>query len=276
MKIALAGTSFELRSSSERILAAARDHFRGFESDAPASWTVDLDERGPLTIGGEAGVLVGARHDGRWTFTLKHEISMRVDPITRTAHAALGAVPELFPPGSVQNLLRILLVLELAPKGGVLLHASATSEGAIAFFGPSGAGKSTLARGFAEGTLLSDEIVCVDGAGLAHRAPFTGEHLPPRVPLAVPLRALVAIDHGDSLRLSRLAPNDALRRLLPCVVNVATDRTLTAQIFDNAAALVRRVPTLRAALPRLPDDPGATRAQFSALLNHVAQAVALC
>lgn len=75
----------------------------------------------------------------------------------KIAHARVGAMPDYFPPGSLQNLLRLLLVIELAPRGGLLLHAASEGSG-VAFFGVSGAGKSTLARGFSE--LLSDEISC--------------------------------------------------------------------------------------------------------------------
>jgi ABC-type Mn2+/Zn2+ transport system ATPase subunit len=154
----------------------------------------------------------------------------------------------------VQNLVRVLLVVELASRGGVLLHASSTVEGggAYAFFGASGAGKSTLARGFS--ALLSDEIACVDGEGRAHRAPFTGERMPPPQPFAAPVRALIAIERGSTLALRSIASSEAVRRVLQCVVHVSHDRALTQRLIENTVRLCERVPVLAARFPRLPEE----------------------
>ncbi len=185
--IALASVGFRLRSDSRRVIDAARAHFAGFEASLDG-WDVELVETDPREI--TSGVIPG---------------ELDVEIAGRRARARVGALPELFPPGSVQNLLRVLLVHELAPRGGLLLHAS-SAEGRV-FFGRSGAGKSTLARGFAEGTLLSDEIAVIDGAATVHRAPFTGERMPPPRPLSVPLRALYAIERRCKVSFVDVATN---------------------------------------------------------------------
>src|SRR5262245_52466615 len=145
--VALGGTGFRLQSASQRIIEAARAHFRGFEGDGP--WEVVLEEADPRAIGGSA--MTAERTADGWRIAFGGEIAATIAGQRVTAR--LGAMPDFFPPGSVQNLLRVLLVLDLAPRGGVLLHASAFAdpEGGRAFFGASGAGKSTLARAFAAG-----------------------------------------------------------------------------------------------------------------------------
>jgi hypothetical protein len=227
--VALAGVSFRLESRSLRAIQAAREHFTGFESDG-GDWRVTIEEADPRLSG---------------------ELALDVDAERKTAVARVGALPTFFPPGSVQNMLRLLLIHDLAPKGGLLLHASSLAVGgaARAFFGKSGAGKSTLARTFPDGTLLSDEITIITGDGRAHRAPFTGEQLPPKMPLAAPLRALFAIAHGETFVATRLSPAEALRRLLPCVLNVGHDRGSSLQLIDNAAAICARVPIYAATFP---------------------------
>ncbi len=243
VSISLADTVFHLRSRSERVLAAAREHFKGFEAKG-LGWTVDLEEADPREL--PDGPLA-ERHEDGWVFTRLGELHMRVNG--RTAEARVGALPDYFPPGSLQNLLRLLLVIELAPRGGLLLHAASEASG-VAFFGRSGAGKSTLARGFK--SLLSDEISCLVGGHL-FRAPFTGERLPPPQALNVPARALVAIERGETFTVRRLDAAEGLRRLLACVVNVSTERALSLQLFDNAQHL--SLPILAATFPLLPNTP---------------------
>lgn len=224
--VRLGETTFVLRSESPRVLAAARAWFAGYEAQG-ADWTVTIAEADPRDLG-----------DG----VIPDELALRI--VGKSAEARVAAMPDLLPPGSLQNLLRLLLVHDLASRGGLLLHASScvVAGRARAFFGKSGAGKSTLARGFPAGSLLSDEITIVTGDAVAHRAPFTGEMLPPPSPLSAPLAALFAIEHGAVYSAERLATAEALRRLLPCVLNVGHDRELSARLFDNAAALCQRVP----------------------------------
>lgn len=239
---ALGGVGFRLCSDSQRVIAAARAHFAGFEATV-VDWEVELVETDPRAL--LDGVIPG---------------ELAVEISGRNVRARVGALPDFFPPGSVQNLLRVLLVHDLVSKGGLLLHAS-SAEGRV-FFGRSGAGKSTLARGFKEGTLLSDEIAVIDSEGRAHRAPFTGERLPPPRPLVTPVRALYAIDRGATFATAQLSQAEALRRVMTCVVNIGFDRDRSTRLFDNAASLCARVPVFAATLPRLPDDEAAARALF--------------
>jgi hypothetical protein len=249
MRMVIAGVSFAIESSSTRVIDAARAHFAGYE-DGGDGWIVRVEEADPRAI-------------VHGDFVRPGELSLRVDLAAKTARAQVGALPDFFPPGCLQNLVRVLLVFDLAPRGGLLLHAASTVEEgrALAFFGVSGAGKSTVAHGFS--AMLSDEITCITPDLHAHRAPFTGERLPPPVPLSAPLAGLFAIEQALSFSVRPLQAAEAVKRVLRCVVNVSHDRTLSRQLIDSSERLCARIPVSLARLPRLPDDPVAARAVFA-------------
>ena len=150
-------------------------------------------------------------------------------------------------------------------KPGWLLHSAALEHGggAYVFAGPSGAGKTTLtlalmARGW---RLLTEEMVLIDRELVVHglarpiHAPLGGpQHrsIPPswrqhdypmrvgdavvrsvitqppeaaRITGAIPLRALVRLDHGPTLRdaVTALPPHQALARLWACTLRCDAD-----------------------------------------------------
>lgn len=155
--------------------------------------------------------------------------------------------------------LRMALACRLPFEGGVVLHAAGLEhEGkGVAFFGPSGAGKSTLAR-CSPWPILSDELVALvpdGGGGLGlcgtpfRRAPAGAT---PSFHRAPGLRALVELDKGPSLTLSRIGPAEALRRLLASAAVPAAPPVWSAAL-GVLGRLAREVPCYRMAWS--PEDP---------------------
>ena len=136
-------------------------------------------------------------------------------------------------------------------RGRAIFHASAVAlrQGGVAFMGSKGHGKSTQAAAMVRsgGKLLTDDVLALeerqDGLHIAPGVPFLklwpdtlahiGEdplaHSPVKHNLAkrllkkqpefarqpVQLKAVFILDHGSALEILRLAPHEALTRLLP-------------------------------------------------------------
>jgi hypothetical protein len=144
--------------------------------------------------------------------------------------------------------LRTAVAALLPLHGGVPLHAAGiVIEGAgVAFFGPSGAGKSTLAAA-APHPVLSDELVSIiGGESFSLAAPgfwgSLGRNLAD--PRRAPLAALVELGKGPELAWQKLAPDQALRRLVH-VTLVPPDAALWEAALRVLARLVRVVPVYR-------------------------------
>lgn len=143
--------------------------------------------------------------------------------------------------------LRTAMCCLLPLAGGVALHAGGAvlPPGGVVFFGPSGAGKSTAAT-CCPYSVLSDELVAVRGDPLEVRATgFWGELASTGASVrGAPLAAVVELAKGPRLSISPLAPEEAFRRLLSCIVLPASD-ALWNLALANVARLVRAVPCLR-------------------------------
>jgi hypothetical protein len=152
---------------------------------------------------------------------------------------------------ATDTVLRILHSLLLAPRGGLLLHASSAIRAgrAFVFFGPSGSGKSTLI-GMAphDATVLSEEISYVrrqDGRYLGCGTPFTGELNQRGANCDAPLAGLFHLVHGDAHRVEALPEAEAVRLLMQSVLCFPGDSIVTKQVFAAACDLAARVPVLR-------------------------------
>jgi hypothetical protein len=151
-------------------------------------------------------------------------------------------------PYATDTVLRILHSLLLAPRGGLLLHASSVIRHgrAFVFFGPSGAGKSTMvAMAPEDTTILSEEISYVrreDGAYFGCGTPFTGELNRRGDNTDAPLAGLFHLVQGSEDRIDSLGSSDALRLMLQCVLCFGGDAAVTKQVFAAAYDLLSRVP----------------------------------
>lgn len=178
-------------------------------------------------------------------------------------------------------------------RGRLVLHASAVARpgGAIAFAGPSGAGKSTLAAAMvATGWyLLTDEILSIDtdaSPPAAHSGLTTHRLSPAAASLigipsthelpagatdlknlyraerhtsrdAVPLRAIFALEEGETTRLERLDPGAALPLVL---ANSYASRIIRVtesggMHLTHCSRLLARVPVFRLVVNRSHSRP---------------------
>jgi hypothetical protein len=166
--------------------------------------------------------------------------------------------------------LRTALAARLPLAGGLPLHAAGLVIGGrgVAFFGPSGAGKSTLAS-ISPYPVLSDEMVAVvrraDETGHRRCAlggtgfwGTLGQNTPPAG--LFPLAALVELAHAPRLRVQRLDPRTAMRRLIASVL-VPPGPPLWSAALSSISTIVREVPVLRLAwAPAEPPWPALDRA----------------
>ncbi|MBP7865828.1 MAG: hypothetical protein KA419_07740 [Acidobacteria bacterium] len=146
-----------------------------------------------------------------------------------TLHCGKGMITEEEAGSRVEDpfcypLDQILIMLYLATRGGVIVHAAGvgTNRGGCVFAGRSGAGKSTLTRQLAgrKGVrALSDDRVVIrkiDGGFRMYGTPWPGE-----AGIALnawtPLRRLFFLCKSSEDRLVPLTPGEAMERLMPVV-----------------------------------------------------------
>jgi hypothetical protein len=239
--IEIGGMPIRLRTDDPGYLRTLENRFAGFISP-PQSSSLELEIElvPPIQPGPEEQVRVRSR-PGQWSiersdFQAGLQLASRSGWIRQHAH-----------PYATDSILRIVHSVLLAGKGVLLHSASALRNGrAFLFFGPSGAGKSTILRlAPPDAILLSDEIsyLCRHGEKyIAHGTPFTGELGRPGDNVRAPIAALYRLIQGNENRIRPLAPADAARALLECVLCFAEDPALIQQIFHFVCELVSRVP----------------------------------
>lgn len=232
LAVAVAGSAFELRAGDEapRRLADRYGPFRA--PPRPGGWTFEL-RAGPLPpLSGLTGHAVA--RDGLLRVGGAEPLGS-LDPVARRAEAL--ADPSLL---VVDALVRAAVALDVAARGGCLLHAAAVVVDGEAhlFPGRSGEGKSTLASlaGFA----LSDELCAVlpaaDGDGfLVHGTPWWVGR-----PGPAPLAAVHAIA-WDGEGCSPLPRAGALRRLASSLVLPVDGPAERAAAFAAAARIAAAV-----------------------------------
>ncbi len=126
---------------------------------------------------------------------------------------------------------RVLFTLIMAEEGGLVIHASAISDGeqGYVFFGPSGSGKTTVTRLSTGRMALTDELAIIkphNGGYRVYGTPFWGEFTPGRSNAHARLRGLYSLKKA---RINNLVPIDrvkAMEELYQCVLFFSKDSHL--------------------------------------------------
>lgn len=145
------------------------------------------------------------------------------------------------------SFLRMFFSLVVTSGGGLMLHASAVSNGkqGSVFFGPSGAGKTTIAR-LSEGrTILTDELAIIrphDGGYHVHGTPFWGEFTPGRSNALATLSGLYSLRKAEVNGLVPMDRVQAVTELYRCVLFFSDEAHLLSRILDTCCSLVEAVP----------------------------------
>ncbi len=142
-------------------------------------------------------------------------------------------------PTPLETFLTAICAGRLLRRGSFFLHAAAIVRAGRAhvFFGPSGSGKTTVAGLVGEG-VISDEVAAIrrDGDGyVVSGVPWRGQRL------SAPLAALFHLRKAPESARTRLAPADAVRRLLPSVFFPRPDFPEVGPFLEIAGKLVKRV-----------------------------------
>jgi hypothetical protein len=223
VRIGLGETVAELHTPDENWLAALRERYQGFLTEAPPHLVFHHEP-------GRAGPPVE---------TLPSNAEVRLNA---------GAVPE-----SVDSVLRTRLPELAAPA--LVSHCALLTDGTRGFLccGPPGAGKSTLAALLPE-RALCDELALVQAVG----GGFEGISLPYWVarPGRVPLAGVFLLEHAPEHRRQRLAPVAAARALRSNICWPTHEPAALSRTFATMAELVGAVPVWRLEFAK---DPGVWR-----------------
>jgi hypothetical protein len=239
MCVEIGGTQIEVASDSaffSRLIAQRYSNFLVAPRAGAARLNIEIspslraDPDAELSVTREAGIWVMRRGDFCSTF----------DPATRSG-TILQAEDHIY---AIDGVLRIVHSIDLAAKGGFLLHASSViREGrAFVFTGLSGAGKTTIARlAPSDATLLTDEVSYLrpDGAGYrAYGTPFAGDLGIAGQNVSAPLGSVFFLRQGLENRIDAIGPAEAARKLMRNILFFAHDPALVQKIFATAWCFV--------------------------------------
>lgn len=233
------GLVFEFEHAPQDWILLASMRYQGFETDAPATFTVTYRvdreaEIDPLALAAghraEPAVLV---HRGAFELT-GLAFSAGVD--LERGRITIDGPRAVYP---LDLVLRFLLT-ELA-EDSLIVHAAALAEGVRGWIcaGPPGCGKSTLA-GLFPGKALCDELALVrvdDDRVEVEALPFWNA-----TPGRAVLRGIHLLRHGIRDRRDRLPGTTALRQLGAQVLWPVHRREALGRAFELLAELVERVP----------------------------------
>ena len=151
---------------------------------------------------------------------------------------------------------RMLFTLILIDEMGLLLQASAVSEGGrgSVFFGPSGSGKTTIARLSGDRIVLSDELVLIrphNGRYRVYGTPFGGEFTLGQSNARAEIGGLFLLHKDIKNGLVPLDKVQAVTNLYHCVPFFSDDSRLLNRLIDTCRTLADTVPVYE--LHFLPD-----------------------
>jgi len=157
------------------------------------------------------------------------------------------------------NLIRAALAWRMLSRGGALLHAAGIilRDRAFVLAGPADSGKSTWARLAEEagGSVLSDDLVLVDGGGdgiEALGAPFRSTHENTLGPGRWPLAAILFPVHGSEAALSPVSGIESRAKVLANLPFVADGVAADRRVTETIEAWIATVPTRKLTFGRDP------------------------
>lgn len=174
-------------------------------------------------------------------------------------------------PYAFENDLRKIVAVELARRGGFLLHASGASplnksdgrrRSATVFCGRSGSGKSTIVAEFPPCDVLSDELVAIARRGdgyVACATPFRGMLSEPGPAFEAPLGRVFFLKQSARLAVKPSPERLTFRRIIRNILLPKPSDTGEAAklMFKNAADFASRVECRELRFAR--EDIGAIR-----------------
>lgn len=229
-----------------RLVAGALPDTRGMERVFSTGETWDLMRAGEdVWIVMRSPAMPG---EALWVAHLDREVNHITVHLGDRFVRGAGESRVLFSPVSYP-LDQILLVMHLASRSGLLLHAAGMvyNGRAYVFPGRCSAGKSTVTRLFTEqgAHFLSDDRIVIRKTGTGYRAygtPWPGDAGVARNEGA-PLAGIYFLTQALVDRISPLGMTDAVARLLPVTSIPWQDRDLADQAMATCDALLRFVPT---------------------------------
>jgi len=256
--LSIGGISCAIICPDADFLELLRARYRQFETSGPASYEIlahlvsleelkadDTDKTSPPVV---------KKVNGGNNYILKRADNPFIAVVNTSSRKVLVKIwPSQY---CFDSFFRILFTLVLATEGGLLLRASAVSEGdrGNVFFGPSGSGKTTVARLAAGRTILADELVIIKphhGRYWAYGTPFRGEFTPGRSNTRVELTGLYLLKKARHNSLVPMDRAQAIAELYRCVLSFSDDSSLLGRVLDTCSTLVDTIPVCE--LHFLPD-----------------------
>lgn len=154
--------------------------------------------------------------------------------------------------------LQCAIAASRAGRAGLLVHSAGLGlpgRGAVVALAVSGGGKSTLSNLATQFFGLSDETVLLTPGPPPTISATPLRSMSEKVPQqrTEPLRALLFLEKSLQPSYTRIAPHEALPRLLAQAYKFPPELATTAHLFKRASQLVENVPAFRFAFPKSPE-----------------------
>lgn len=250
LSLSIGDISMSVRLTTGSFFGILKKRYQYFLTDTAADYTIDVDVLpkeyfSQIQVQDTDKPLVTISRDGPLTAMERLDnpfiASLRGD--NQEVHVSMRESPYCF-----DSFLRVLLVVLLAGKGGVLLHSCAIDDhgrGRV-FFGPSESGKTTIARLARNRVVLSDEIAIIrpsrNGKYFVYGTPFWGEFQAGKNNRNVQLSSMYSLSKSPVSKVVPISTIDAINHLHRCVLYFGTVPEISDQILETCVSISQNVP----------------------------------